>query len=258
MTFRMRGHEEASGTKYVPQELMDEWAKKDPLENFEQYLKLEKVLTDEQIEAFRADNKKEINDGLEAAFSEESVTANTVMEMGDMYKPYTIIPKKPETDKKTNKRFVDAVSDGLRQSMQKYDKSVVMGQDVAEYGGVFKITDGFIEEFGRERVRNTPICESAIVSAAMGLSINGYKAIMEMQFADFVSSGFNPIVNYLAKVHYRWNQQADVVVRMPTGAGVGAGPFHSQSNEAWFTHTPGLKLFIRLFLRIQKFIDQLQ
>ena len=247
MTFRMRGHEEASGTKYVPQELMDEWAKKDPLENFEQYLKEEKVLTDEQIEAFRADNKKEINDGLEAAFSEESVTANTVMEMGDMYKPYTIIPKKPETDKKTNKRFVDAVSDGLRQSMQKYDKSVVMGQDVAEYGGVFKITDGFIEEFGRERVRNTPICESAIVSAAMGLSINGYKAIMEMQFADFVSSGFNPIVNYLAKVHYRWNQQADVVVRMPTGAGVGAGPFHSQSNEAWFTHTPGLKVVYPAF-----------
>ena len=147
MTFRMRGHEEASGTKYVPQELMDEWAKKDPLENFEQYLKLEKVLTDEQIEAFRADNRK-INDG-SAAFSEESVTANTVMEMGDMYKPYTIIPKKPETDKKTNKRFVDAVSDDLRQSMQKYDKSVVMGQDVAEYGGVFKITDGFIEEFGK-------------------------------------------------------------------------------------------------------------
>ena len=247
LTFRMRGHEEASGTKYVPQEMMDEWAKKDPLENFEQYLKLEKVLTDEQIEAFRADNKKEINDGLEAAFSEESVTANTVMEMGDMYKPYTIIPKKPETDKKTNKRFVDAVSDGLRQSMQKYDKSVVMGQDVAEYGGVFKITDGFIEEFGRERVRNTPICESAIVSTAMGLSINGYKAIMEMQFADFVSSGFNPIVNYLAKVHYRWNQHADVVIRMPTGAGVGAGPFHSQSNEAWFTHTPGLKVVYPAF-----------
>ncbi len=247
MTFRMRGHEEASGTKYVPQELMDEWAKKDPLENFEQYLKEEKVLTDEQLEAFRANNKKEINDSLEVAFMEESVTANTVVEMGDMYKPYTIIPKKPETDKKTNKRFVDALSDGLRQSMQKYDKSVVMGQDVADYGGVFKITDGFIEEFGRERVRNTPICESAIVSAAMGLSINGYKAIMEMQFADFVSSGFNPIVNYLAKVHYRWNQQADVVVRMPTGAGVGAGPFHSQSNEAWFTHTPGLKVVYPAF-----------
>lgn len=247
MTFRMRGHEEASGTKYVPQELMDEWAKKDPLENFEQYLKEEKVLNDEQIEVFRADNKKEINDALEIAFAEKSVTANTVVEMEDMFKPYNIISKKPETDKKTNKRFVDAVSDGLRQSMQKYDKSVVMGQDVADYGGVFKITDGFIEEFGSARVRNTPICESAIISAAMGLSINGYKAIMEMQFADFVSSGFNPIVNYLAKVHYRWNQHADVVVRMPTGAGVGAGPFHSQSNEAWFTHTPGLKVVYPAF-----------
>lgn len=247
MTFRIRGHEEASGTKYVPQNLIDEWTKKDPLENFEQYLKEEKLLTDEQIEAFRECNKKEINDGLEVAFAEESVAANTVLEMGDMYKSYSINTSKPETDNKTNKRFVDAVSDGLRQSMQKYDKSVIMGQDVAEYGGVFKITDGFIEEFGRERVRNTPICESAIVSAAMGLSINGYKAIMEMQFADFVSSGFNPIVNYLAKVHYRWNQQADVVVRMPTGAGVGAGPFHSQSNEAWFTHTPGLKVVYPAF-----------
>lgn len=247
MTFRIRGHEEASGTKYVPQNLIDEWTKKDPLENFEQYLKEEKLLTDEQIEAFRECNKKEINDGLEVAFAEESVAANTVLEMGDMYKSCSINTSKPETDNKTNKRFVDAVSDGLRQSMQKYDKSVIMGQDVAEYGGVFKITDGFIEEFGRERVRNTPICESAIVSAAMGLSINGYKAIMEMQFADFVSSGFNPIVNYLAKVHYRWNQQADVVVRMPTGAGVGAGPFHSQSNEAWFTHTPGLKVVYPAF-----------
>ena len=247
LTFRMRGHEEASGTKYVPQEMMDEWAKKDPLENFEQYLKEEKVLTDEQIEVFIEENKKEINNGLEAAFTEESITANTVVEMKDMYKSYTIIPNKPETDKKTNKRFVDAVSDGLRQSMQKYDKSVIMGQDVADYGGVFKITDGFIDEFGRERVRNTPICESAIVSTAMGLSINGYKAIMEMQFADFVSSGFNPIVNYLAKVHYRWNQHADVVIRMPTGAGVGAGPFHSQSNEAWFTHTPGLKVVYPAF-----------
>ena len=247
MTFRMRGHEEASGTKYVPQKLMDEWATKDPVENFEQYLKEEKVLTEKQIEAFRADNKKEINDGLDVAFAEESVTANTFFEIEDMYKPYKIMPKKPETDNKTNKRFIDAVSDGLRLSMKKYDRSVIMGQDIAEYGGVFKITDGFIEEFGKERVRNTPICESAIVSAAMGLSINGYKSIMEMQFADFVSSGFNPIVNYLAKVYYRWNQQADVVVRMPTGAGVGAGPFHSQSNEAWFTHTPGLKVVYPAF-----------
>lgn len=247
MTFRMRGHEEASGTKYVPQALMDEWGEKDPLTNFEAYLKGEGLLKDEEIASFTKEIKKEINDGLDVAYAEEAVTANTVVELEDMYQPYTIIPRKPETDKKTNKRLVDAISDGLRQSMQRFDKSVVMGQDVAEYGGVFKITDGFVEEFGKERVRNTPICESAIVSASMGLSINGYKAIMEMQFADFATSGFNPIVNYLAKVYYRWNQKADVVVRMPTGAGVGAGPFHSQSNEAWFTHTPGLKVVYPAF-----------
>ena len=247
MTFRMRGHEEASGTKYVPQALMDEWGKKDPLANFEEYLKGEGVLQEEQIDSFTKEIKKEINDSLDVASAEEAVIANTHVELEDMYQPYTIIPQKPATDKKTNKRFVDAVSEGLRQSMQRFDKTVVMGQDVAEYGGVFKITDGFVEEFGKERVRNTPICESAIVSAAMGLSVNGYKAIMEMQFADFATSGFNPIVNYLAKVYYRWSQKADVVVRMPTGAGVGAGPFHSQSNEAWFTHTPGLKVVYPAF-----------
>lgn len=247
MTFRMRGHEEASGTKYVPKELMQEWQAKDPLINYEEYLKKEGVLKEEQINSFTKEIKKEINDALDLAYAEEPVSANTNVELEDMYQPYTIIPKKPATDKKTNKRFVDAISEGLRQSMEKYDKSVVMGQDVAEYGGVFKITDGFVEAFGKERVRNTPICESAIVSASMGLSISGYKAIMEMQFADFVTSGFNPIVNYLAKVHYRWNQKADVVIRMPTGAGVGAGPFHSQSNEAWFTHTPGLKVVYPAF-----------
>ncbi|HSI70919.1 MAG TPA: transketolase C-terminal domain-containing protein, partial [Gillisia sp.] len=124
---------------------------------------------------------------------------------------------------------------------------VLMGQDIADYGGVFKITDGFLEEFGKDRVRNTPICESGIVATAMGLSINGIKAMVEMQFADFVSSGFNPIANYLAKVHYRWGQNADVVVRMPCGAGVGAGPFHSQTNEAWFTKIPGLKVVYPAF-----------
>ena len=171
--------------------------------------------------------------------------------MKDMYKSYTIVPNKPETDKKTNKRFVDAVSDGLRLSMKKYDRSVVMGQDVAEYGGVFKITDGFIEEFGRERVRNTPICESAIVSAAMGLSINGYKAIMEMQFADFVTSGFNAIVNNLAKTHYRWGQPINVTLRLPTGGGIGGGPFHSQSNESTFFHIPGIKIkLVHFFLEM--------
>jgi 2-oxoisovalerate dehydrogenase E1 component len=131
--------------------------------------------------------------------------------------------------------------------MKRHKDLVIMGQDIAEYGGVFKITEGFVNQFGKERVRNTPICESAIIEAAMGLSINGIKSVVEMQFADFVSSGFNPIVNYLAKSYYRWGQNADVVVRMPCGAGVAAGPFHSQTNEAWFTKTPGLKVVYPAF-----------
>lgn len=247
MTFRMRGHEEASGTKYVPKALMDQWAKKDPVENFENFLKEQNILNQEKIDHFRESIQKEIDQGLSLAFSEKEIDPLTSTELKDLYSPYSIIEKQAETSLKSKIRFVDAIADGLRQSMRKYENSVIMGQDIAEYGGVFKITDGFVKEFGKERVRNTPICESAIVSAAMGLSINGYKAIMEMQFADFVSSGFNPIVNYLAKVHYRWGQQADVVIRMPTGAGVGAGPFHSQSNEAWFTHTPGLKIVYPAF-----------
>ena len=247
MTFRMRGHEEASGTKYVPQEKFDKWQDKDPVQNYEQFLISEKLLTNELIEEIKAQIKEDINSALDTAFAEEEIKSSIEQELADMYSPFDFEEQPPAKSTTTNIRMVDAISDGLKQSMQKYPNTVVMGQDIAEYGGVFKITDGFIEEFGKERVRNTPICESAIVSAAMGLSINGYKAIMEMQFADFVSSGFNPIVNYLAKVHYRWGQAADVVVRMPTGAGVGAGPFHSQSNEAWFTHTPGLKVVYPAF-----------
>ena len=247
MTFRMRGHEEASGTKYVPQEKFDKWQDKDPVQNYEQFLISEKLLTTELIEDIKAQIKADINSALDTAFAEEEITSTTQQELADMYSPFDFEEQSPANSTTTNIRMVDAISDGLKQSMQKHPNTVVMGQDIAEYGGVFKITDGFIDEFGKERVRNTPICESAIVSAAMGLSINGYKAIMEMQFADFVSSGFNPIVNYLAKVHYRWGQAADVVVRMPTGAGVGAGPFHSQSNEAWFTHTPGLKVVYPAF-----------
>ena len=247
VTFRMRGHEEASGTKYVPQELFEEWAQKDPLQNFEDYLLDKKILTDEIIVDFRKEIKNEINTSLDQAYAEPEVIADTNLEIKDLFSPHQFELISPKSDKKSNIRMVDAISLGLKQAMQKFDKSVIMGQDIAEYGGVFKITDGFLDLFGKERVRNTPICESAIVSAAMGLSINGYKAIMEMQFADFATSGFNPIVNYLAKVHYRWGQAADVVVRMPTGAGVGAGPFHSQSNEAWFTHTPGLKVVYPAF-----------
>ncbi len=245
-TFRMRGHEEASGTKYVPQDLLDHWAAKDPLENFQAYLRAENILTEQDEIQFKADIVHEINEHLQIAFDESAITVDLETELNDVYKNFEPEIVNPSTN--TNKiRLIDAISDGLKQSMEKYDDLIIMGQDVAEYGGVFKITDGFLEQFGKDRVRNTPICESAIVSAAYGLSVNGMKAVMEMQFADFVSSGFNPIVNLLAKSHYRWGQPADVVVRMPCGAGVGAGPFHSQTNEAWFTKTPGLKVVYPAF-----------
>lgn len=242
-TFRMRGHEEASGTKYVPKELFDEWGKKDPVENFESFLMEEALLTEDIKQDIRKDFKTAIDKALDMTFEEPEVLADTENELGDVYAPYEQKLVMPATDKKSPKRFVDAISDGLRQAMQKHDELVIMGQDVAEYGGVFKVTEDFYKEFGKERIRNTPLCESAIVGTALGLSIKKMKAVVEMQFADFVTCGFNQIVNNLAKIYYRWGQNADVVVRMPCGAGVGAGPFHSQSNEAWFFHTPGLKVF---------------
>tara|TARA_B100000795_G_C22803263_1_gene443154 strand:- start:1200 stop:3191 length:1992 start_codon:yes stop_codon:yes gene_type:complete len=245
-TFRMRGHEEASGTKYVPQDLLDTWAAKDPLENYQEYLKSEGILSEEIEVSYRKEITDEINEHLKLAFDEEKIIPNLETEINDVYKSYNYEGLEP-SNKKTKIRFVDAISDGLKASMEKHADLVIMGQDIAEYGGAFKITDGFVDAFGKERVRNTPICESAIVSAAYGLSINGIKAVMEMQFADFSSSGFNPIVNLLAKSHYRWSENADVVIRMPCGAGVGAGPFHSQTNEAWFTKTPGLKVVYPAF-----------
>jgi 2-oxoisovalerate dehydrogenase E1 component len=245
-TFRMRGHEEASGTKYVPQELMDMWAEKDPVDNFRRYLTKQNILSVSDDEKWRNEIKKEIDDNLVIANTEAEIVASYEEELNDVYKPYDFENIEPAGETE-NIRFVDAVSQSLKQSMQRHDNLVIMGQDIAEYGGAFKITDGFVAEFGKERVINTPICESAVVSAGMGLSINGYKAIVEMQFADFVSTGFNPIVNYLAKVHYRWQENADVVVRMPCGGGTQAGPFHSQTNEAWFTKTPGLKVVYPAF-----------
>lgn len=245
-TFRMRGHEEASGTKYVPQELMDTWAQKDPVTNYKSYLLDQNVLTESMYEEMAEEIKAEINEHLDIAYAEEDIVANLETELKDVFAPYTY-SETPASHETEEQRLIDAISQGLRQSMEKYDELVIMGQDIAEYGGVFKITEGFVEQFGNERVRNTPICESAIVEAAMGLVINGKKAVMEMQFADFATSGFNPIVNYLAKSYYRWSQPADVVVRMPCGAGVQAGPFHSQTNEAWFTHTPGLKVVYPAF-----------
>jgi 2-oxoisovalerate dehydrogenase E1 component len=242
ITFRMRGHEEASGTKYVPKKLMDEWAKKDPLTNYENFLLEEKLLDQKQVESIRKKLKKEIEAGLAEAFQETLPIPNTELELNDVYAPFNQSAISPLSSGESEKRFIDAISDGLRQSMEHHSNLVLMGQDIADYGGVFKITEGFVEKFGKDRVRNTPLCESAIVGTGLGLSIKGMKAMVEMQFADFVTEGFNQIVNNLAKAHWRWGQPADVVVRMPTGAGTAAGPFHSQSNEAWFFHTPGLKI----------------
>lgn len=245
-TFRMRGHEEASGTKYVPNELMAAWEVKDPISNYRNYLLKLGVLTTAKDDEFHQEIKAEIDEALQIASAEGKIVPDESTELNDVYKPYDY-QHVAHSSNKEEIRFIDAISQGLRQSMRRHKDLVIMGQDIAEYGGVFKITEGFVEEFGNKRVRNTPICESAIVETGMGLSIAGMKAVVEMQFADFVSSGFNPIVNYLAKSHYRWGQNADVVVRMPCGAGVAAGPFHSQTNEAWFTKTPGLKVVYPAF-----------
>ncbi|UTW63238.1 dehydrogenase E1 component subunit alpha/beta [bacterium SCSIO 12741] len=246
LTFRIRGHEEASGTKYYPDGLVEKWEDKDPVKNFEEYLLKEKVITEADVEHFRLKNKLAINKAVEEAAQEETIEADADKEVSDLFaahEPQLVEAQGP----KKEMRFIDAISSGLNEGMKKHPELVLMGQDIGEYGGVFKVTEGFVDQFGADRVRNTPLCESAIVGAALGLSIKGKKAMMEMQFADFVTCGFNQIVNNLAKIHWRWGQNADVVVRMPTGAGVGAGPFHSQSNEAWFFHVPGLKIVYPAF-----------
>ena len=238
-TFRMRGHEEASGIKYVPKKIINDWKEKDPISNYEKFLLDSKILSIDDIKVIKKEISKNIDENLVKTFEEEKIKSNIENEISDVYRHFNyekIIP----SEKIVEKRFIDAISDGIKETMMKFDDLIIMGQDIAEYGGVFKITEGFVELFGKERVRNTPICESSIIEIAMGLSICNRKSIVELQFSDFITSGFNPVVNYLAKVHYRWGQNADVVLRMPCGAGVGAGPFHSQTNEAWFTKTPGL------------------
>jgi 2-oxoisovalerate dehydrogenase E1 component len=249
----MCGHEEASGIKYIPKELFDVWAKKDPVKKFEHYLIVTGVLNELTVADIRNEFRDKIESELKTGFDTKSVVADTEEEMEDVfakvqgtrYKAQVVDNSKPTHDSPLTThdlRLIDAIKEGLYQSMQKYSNLILMGQDIAEYGGAFKITEGFVQEFGKERVRNTPLCESAILGVALGLSLEGFKSMMEMQFADFVTVGFNQIINNLAKIYYRWGQNADVVIRMPTGAGVGAGPFHSQSNEAWFIHTPGLKV----------------
>ena len=241
ITFRMRGHEEASGTKYVPDELFEEWSVKDPVVNFENFLIGQNVLNTSGIDAIRSAIKAEIELGLEKAYAEPSIQASTETELKDVYADFEYTAVSPAAEVK-EMRMIDSIADAIDLAMANHHNLILMGQDIAEYGGVFKATDGLVAKYGKSRVRNTPLCEAAIVGNALGLSINGFKAMMEMQFADFVTEGFNQIVNNLAKIHWRWGQNADVVVRMPTGAGVAAGPFHSQSNEAWFAHIPGLKI----------------
>ena len=242
LTFRMRGHEEASGTKYIPQAMFEEWAKKDPLENFERFLITEQVLDTKTCYAFREEISIEIDAAWEKTRQDQYPSAESKRETEDMYAPNIPVMVKPTTGLNSNKRYIDAIQDALKQAMVRFPKLTLMGQDIAEYGGVFKVTEGFVEKFGKERVRNTPLCESAILGMSLGMSIMEQKSMVEMQFADFVSCGFNQIVNNLAKSHYRWGQAADVVIRMPTGAGTGGGPYHSQSTESWFFHTPGLKI----------------
>lgn len=254
-TFRMRGHEEASGTKYVPPYLFEVWEMKDPIKNFEQFLMSKHVLNKELIDAIHQDLKDYIDVECSIGFNAKPMHIDTERELQEVYAErkveepevrsssiYISHPPKQESEEVSHHRFIDAIKEGLKQSMQQHDDLILMGQDIAEYGGVFKITEGFVEEFGKERVRNTPLCESAILGASLGLSLQGCRSMIEMQFADFVTMGFTQIVNNLAKIHYRWGQSANVVIRMPCGAGVGAGPFHSQTNEAWFVHTPGLKV----------------
>jgi 2-oxoisovalerate dehydrogenase E1 component len=246
-TFRIRGHEEASGTKYYPDGMIEKWQEKDPVDNYENWLLAAGIMDQAEIDTIKTQLRQEISAAIHQADNEPHVTFNRERELADVYAPYAFAPIEPKTAKTTEKRLLDAVRDAMFQSMEREENLVIMGQDIAKYGGVFKATEGFLAHFGKERVRNTPLCESAILGAGLGLSVNGYKSIIEMQFADFVSEGFTQIVNNLAKIHYRWGQNADVVVRMPTGAGVAAGPFHSQSNEAWFTHTPGLKVVYPAF-----------
>ena len=242
LTFRMRGHEEASGTKYVPEHLFDEWLKKDPVQTFEQFLLELGLLNEDIISAIKTEFKQTIDEAWEAVFNEQALVANADEELGDIFAPTHETLAEPNPNNQTKKRFINAISDGLRDAMRRDSSIVMMGQDIAEYGGVFKITEGFMQEFGKARIRNMPIMESGAIACALGLSLAGKRAIVEMQFADFVSCAFSQIINNLAKTHYRWGHGVKVLVRLPTGAGVGAGPFHSQSLEALFAHVPGLKI----------------
>ena len=242
-TFRMRGHEEASGTDYVPQHLFEEWGRKDPLARFEQWLLTRGLLDEATRDKLRADLKPVIDTLVDEALAAPDPVSSAERELADVYAPSALVVSEPEPSAgAAERRYVDAIQDGLREVMRRRRETILMGQDIAEYGGVFKVTEGFVEEFGKARVRNTPIIESGAVGAALGLALDGFRPMIEMQFGDFITCGFNQIVNNLAKTHYRWGAAVPVVVRVPVGGGTGAGPFHSQNVEAWFTHVAGLKV----------------
>ena len=241
LTFRMRGHEEASGTDYIPKSLFDKWSKKDPILSFKKYLKTKKILNKKEQEKIDKKIAEKIDPSFEYAFNSNEPESDETNELNDVFKVYEF-KKIDSSNSKVEKRYVDAISETLNTIMQKDKKTIIMGQDISEYGGVFKITKDFLENFGADRVRNTPIIESGILGASIGLALEGYKPIVEMQFADFVSCGFNQITNNIAKTYYRWNESLNITIRMPYGGGMAAGPFHSQSPESWFFHTPGLKI----------------
>jgi 2-oxoisovalerate dehydrogenase E1 component len=242
-TFRMRGHEEASGTAYVPKHLFEEWGRKDPVARFEQWLFTRGLLDEPTRDKLRADLKPVIDVLVDEALAAPDPVSSAESELADVYAPSALSVEGPDSSAPApEKRYIDAIQDGLREAMRRRREIVLMGQDIAEYGGVFKVTEGFVEEFGKARVRNTPIIESGAVGAALGLALDGFRPMIEMQFGDFITCGFNQIVNNLAKTHYRWGAAVPVVVRVPVGGGTGAGPFHSQNVEAWFTHVAGLKV----------------
>ncbi len=242
-TFRMRGHEEASGTKYVPDALFDAWNERDPLLQYKTQALAEGWLSEAEMDRIDADLVSEIEEVAEWAIRQPPVESDLATERAALFAASSVSTTTPDGPS-TEKRFIDAVQDGLRQAMEADDRVVLMGQDVAEYGGVFKVTQGFVEQFGKARVRNTPIIESGALGCAMGLALEGFKPVVEMQYADFITCGFNQIVNNLGTTHYRWGEPLNVTVRAPFGGGIGAGPFHSQSPEAWFAHAPGLKVVV--------------
>jgi len=244
-TFRMRGHEEASGTFYVPDEKFEEWKEKDPIVRYEQWLKEQSFLEDDTLlEEIRQEIDEIISEPMERALNADEPIFNREKELHSVVEPFEPKNKQSPNGSSSEKRFVDAIQFAHRQAFEEDKRCVILGQDVAEYGGVFKVTEGFVEQFGKERIRNTPIIESGAIGCAIGLALEGFKPVVEMQFADFISCGFNQIVNNLAKGHYRWMPPLNITIRAPHGAGVGAGPFHSQSPEGWFMQHPGLKIVV--------------